>query len=160
VILQEERQSRFEAHENFHLVDVTTTWKADFGDLYFGQTKEGGLGMRVHPELETFWGGTIRSSTGKIGEKEIYDTLAEWIEVSGTVAGRDVGVVMMPHPSQPQIPWFVRNYGLHMHSPRRHAPLRVPAGESTSQRVGFAAYDGKSDGSQAGHIWQHYQMRK
>lgn len=156
-VLGEERRTCFEARDGFNLIDVTTTWKAIYGDLYFGQTKEGGLGMRVHPQLETFWGGKIRASTGQVGADKIYDSLAEWIEVSGAIEGREVGVVMMPHPTQKQIPWFVRDYGIHLHSPLRHAPMRLAAGGQFVLRVGFAAYDGKSDGSQAAAAWKKYR---
>ncbi len=158
-VMQEERRTRFEAWDGLNFVEITSIWKADYGDLYLAKTKEGGLAMRVHPQLETFWGGQIRSSTGKIGEKEIFDTQADWIEVAGIAEGRAVGVVMMPHPSQPQLPWFVRDYGLHNYSPYRHAPARIPAGNSVSLRVGFATYDGRSDGSQAARAWKIYSVR-
>ncbi len=155
-VLNEERRIRFEVWEGFHFVEIMTTWTAEFGELFIGKTKEGGLGMRVHPQLETFWGGKIRSSAGKMGEAEVFDARADWIEVNGQIAGLDVGIVMMPHPSQPQIPWFVRDYGLHLHSPFRHTVAKIPTGGQTFMRVGFVAYDGKSDGSQAARAWQRY----
>lgn len=159
-VLQEQRRTRFEAWEGLNFVDVLTTWKAAYGDVYFGRTKEGGLGMRLDPQLETFWGGTILSSEGKKGEGEVFDSLADWIEVSGIVSGRDVGIVMMPHPSQNQIPWFARDYGIHLFGPLRHAPMSLAAGREFSLRVGFATYDGKSDGSQGARAWRQYQSRK
>lgn len=159
-MINEERRSRFEAWDGFHFVDVTTTWIAAYSDVAIGQTKEGGLGMRVHPQLETFWGGRIRSSTGKFDEKDVFDTFADWIEVNGTIGGRDAGIVMMPHPLQKQIPWFVRDYGFHSYGPFRHATGRIPFGSSYTLRVGFAAYDGKSDGTQGDRAWREYREHK
>lgn len=158
-ILTEERTLRFERWEDFNFVDVTSTWLASYGDIYVAPTKEGGMGMRVHPQLETFWGGTIHSSKGTAGEKDTFDRTADWMEVSGRAGGGDVGIVMMPHPSQKQIPWFVRDYGIHLYSPFRNASLRLAASESVQLRVGFAAYDGKSDGSQASEAWARYRTR-
>jgi len=158
-MLIEERVTRLEVWDGFHFAEIATTLTATYGDLYISQTKEGGIAMRVHPQLETIWGGTIRSTKGVTAEKGVFDTLADWIEISGPIAGQEVGVVMMPHPSQPQIPWFTRDYGLHNYSPRRHAPLKIPAGDRTSLRVGFAVYDGKSDNSQASRAWEQYKKR-
>lgn len=159
-VLQEQRQTRFEAWEGCHFIEVTTTWHAIYGALYLGKTKEGGLGMRVHPLLETPWGGQIRSSAGNIGAEKVFDSLADWIEVSGNVSGRDIGVVMMPHPSMKPIPWFARDYGIHLYGPMRHEPVTVKAGEKFVLRVGFAAYDGKSDGTQGARAWEKYKARK
>lgn len=158
-IMSELRETRFEKWEEGNFVEVHSTWTATFGDLYIGNTKEGGLGMRLEAGLESRWGGTIRSSTGAKGGKEVYDQTADWVEVFGKLGGRDVGIVMMPHPSQPQIPWFSRDYGLHLYSPCRHRDLRLPAGETFSLRVGFFAYDGVSDGQQAARAWQYYNER-
>jgi len=158
-VINEERRTRFEVWDGAHFAEVTSIWIAAFGPVHIGQTKEGGLGMRVHPQLETFWGGTIRSSAGKTGEKGVFDTLADWVEVSGQAEGRPVGIVMMPHPSQKAVPWFVRDYGLHLYTPHRHAPGQIAAGGTLSLRVGFVAYDGKSDGAQADRAWQAYRAR-
>jgi hypothetical protein len=158
-ILQESRRVHFQSQGGFNIVDVTSKWTASYGDLYLGKTKEGGMGMRLTPALETEWGGQIRSSTGKLGADNIHETHAEWTEVFGKVGPSPVGVVMMQHPSQEQIPWFTRDYGLHLLGPMRHQARRVKAGESVTWRVGYATYDGISDGTQAAKAWDIYRQR-
>lgn len=156
-VLRERRVTRFASVEDFTMVDVETTWFADFGDLYFGVTKEGGLGMRVSWPLLPLMGGGTSSSGSGVGEAHVFDSLAEWIEVRGPVAGREACAIMMPHPSQAQIPWFSRDYGLHLYSPRRHEPLRLSAGTSTTLRVGFAAADADPGQSRAARAWDLYR---
>ena len=156
-VLREQRVIRFAVMEDITMVDVTTTWFADYGDLYFGTTKEGGLGMRVSWPLLPAMGGVIRASNGGTGEAEVFDHKADWLEVRGQAGGREASAIMMPHPSQPSIPWFSRNYGLHLYSPRRHEPLRLPAGASTTMRVGFAAADVEPGQSKAPRAWELYK---
>lgn len=155
-IMGETRTVRFEAWEAFHFVEVTSIWHATYDEIYVSPTKEGGLGMRVHWQLETSNGGQIRSSAGGTGESEVFDSHAEWIEVSGLVGDQPVGVVMMPHPSMTSVPWFSRDYGLHLYSPQRHQPLHLGIDETTTLRVAFATYDGVCDGSQAKRAWERY----
>ncbi len=155
-ILQEERVSRFEVWEDMHVVEVRSSWFATYGDLNIGQAKGGGVWMRVHYQLETFWGGRLRNSRGSEGEAGVFDKKADWIEVSGRIEGHDVGIAMMPHPGQEQKPWFTRDYGLQLFGPCRHAPRRINAGEQWELCVAFAAFDGPSDGSQSARAWELY----
>ncbi len=156
-VMMEDRVLRFEQWGEFNFLDVVTRWRAAFGPIHVEPTKEGGLGMRVHPHLETFWGGTIRSSEGCIGEKAVFDRNADWVEVSGQIEGRRAGIVMMPHPGQKRVPWFVRDYGIHLFSPFRSEALHLESGESMQLRVGFAAYDGGPSGGQATKAWERYR---
>lgn len=158
-VARERRITRFVATPEFHFVEVRSILSAEYGELYLGQTKEGGIGLRVHEQLETSLGGTIRSADGNVSEKKVFDTVADWVEVTGPVGGNPVGVALMLHPSQPRVPWFVRDYGLHLYSPRRHAPLRLAAGEKVDLRVGFAAYDGPPEQSQAARAFAWYRSQ-
>lgn len=148
-VIRESRRTSISVHTGFNFIDIRSTLSAAFGPVHFGQTKEGGIGLRVHEQLESCWGGSIRSSGGKTGEKGVFDTLADWIEVYGTVGGQPVGVALIVPPDQPRAPWFVRDYGLHLYGPRRHSPLALAAGASVTLRVGCAAYDGPPERSQA-----------
>ena len=158
-VIEERRVSRFEAWDGYNFLEVRTTFTAAFGDVFIGQTKEGGLTMRVVQPLETPWGGTIRSSEGITGGDKIFDTIADWVEISGRVGPNDVGIVFMPHPSMEKVPWFTRDYGLHNYSPFRHKSWKLPFRESFEWRGGFVAYDGVSEGSQAAAAWEIYCNR-
>src|SRR5690606_24740809 len=129
-VVDERRVVRFAAWEEANVVDVSATYIASYGDVFFGQTKEGGLGMRVHPMLEAEMGGRVIASTGVEGAENIFDTYADWIAVCGNVGPNEVGIMMMPHPSMERIPWFTRGYGLHMYGPFRHRAARLEAGDT------------------------------
>jgi hypothetical protein len=157
-VIREQRIVRFSAHRLddemiCHEAYVNSTLTAAHGPVEFGQTKEGGIGMRVNPLLETELGGVIRDSEGREGEAQVFDQCAAWIDVSGHIQGREAGVLMMPAPDTPRIPWFVRDYGIHLHSPRRHAPLLLRQGESVSGAVHFLAHDGLDE-------WSHLSKRE
>lgn len=156
-VMRETRRTRFEAWEEGTWVEVRSLWQATFGDLYIAATKEGGLGMRLNPALETAWGGVIRSSTGKIGGAEVFDSEADWVEISGHIGGTAAGMAMMPHPTQEKLPWFSRDYGIHLYSAFRNRDLRLSAGETYSMRIGFLAYDGEADEGRAAAAWDRYR---
>jgi hypothetical protein len=158
-LLDEERVVRFECWEKFHFLEISSTWIAAHEDLDIAKTKESGICMHVHNQLEPYWNGCLLSSDGKVNEKEIFDTKSKWIDVSGKVDGKEVGIVFMPHPSQEQVPWFVRDYGLQSYNPNRLESKMLKKGNQINLRVGFATYDGKSDGSQAGEAWTRYLSR-
>lgn len=159
-VLDEHRTLRFEVWNGFTFVEVTTRWKASYGDIVIGQTKEGGAGMRVHPMLQSAWGGEARNSAGKVGVDNTHDALADWVEISGKVSGRQVGIVMMLHPSLERLPWFTRGYGLHLYTPYRDKAGRIPFGETREIRLAFAAFDGASDGARGREAWDIYRGRK
>jgi len=99
------------------LVDFVIAFKADVGDVKFGDTKEGGiLSVRVATSMDVAsgLGGKIENAFGGINEDETWGKPAHWCDYSGPVKGRRVGIAIMDHPSNLRHPtgWHVRNYGL------------------------------------------------
>lgn len=159
-VMDEHRTLRFEAWNGLNVVELTSRWQASYGDIVFGATKEGGVGMRVHPMLQTVWGGEARNSIGKVGVDNTHDAIADWIEISGKIAGRDAGIVMMLHPNMERLPWFTRGYGLHLYTPFREKAGRLAFGQTREIRVAFAAFDGASNGARGKEAWDTYRGRK
>jgi hypothetical protein len=94
-------------------IDYEITVKASEGDLVFGDTKEGSMGIRTHPGLRIDKGATALNSGGVQG-KDIWGKRAKWVDYSADIDGHKVGVAMMDHPSNPRYPtwWHAREYGL------------------------------------------------
>lgn len=94
-------------------VDYTITIHASEGDVVFGDTKEGSMGIRSHPMLRIDKGATAINSEGLTG-KGIWGKRAKWVDYSGEIDGHTVGFTMMDHPSNPRYPtwWHARDYGL------------------------------------------------
>ncbi len=102
--------------EDRAIIDLDLTLLAEHGDVFFGDTKEGGIiTVRVNPQMnasnET---GKIENAFGGINENETWGKKAHWCDYSGVVDGTSLGVAVFDHLSNPRYPtyWHVRNYGL------------------------------------------------
>jgi len=143
-LVREQRTIEFSQAPYGNIIDVRSKFAACYGDINFKETKEAGISMRVPPEWETPNGGRIMSASGRIGEKEIFDTEDDWIDVSGEgPRGVFAGIVLMPHKSCPRVAWMVRDYGLHVYNPWRHSQIKIPAAGSYELGVRYIAHDGK-----------------
>ena len=81
--------------------------------LVFGDVEEMGLGVRVAGPLAPAGGGAYLASHGGRDEKGIFGRPAAWVDASGTVDGRPVGVTVVDLPGNPREPFFhARDYGL------------------------------------------------
>jgi len=101
--------------ETGQIIDLDLTLIADSGDVFFGDTKEGGIiTVRVNPQMNASASGTIENSFGGINEGETWGKRAAWCDYSGFVDGTHMGVAVLDHIKNPRYPtyWHVRNYGL------------------------------------------------
>lgn len=97
------------------LFDVRVRFTANYGDVTFGDTKEGGFcSVRVADSYRGAVGGRIENGLGMVMERECWGKKAPWCDYSGPVANRVVGVTIMDHPENYGYPtyWHVRDYGL------------------------------------------------
>lgn len=97
-------------------IDYTITIKASEGDVTFGDTKEGMMGIRSHPALnlkgKVAAGHALNSEGQKDGE--IWGKAARWVDYSGPINGKVAGIACFDHPSNLRHPttWHARDYGL------------------------------------------------
>jgi hypothetical protein len=102
------------------LFDWNTTILATEGDVTFGDTKEGTFGCRVAQDMavDSKKGGKIVNSRGQTDDKA-WGMPAEWVDYTGPVGGKTVGIAMMNHPTSFRFPttWHVRTYGLFAANP-------------------------------------------
>jgi len=113
-LLKEERTMTFYADPVMRIVDLDATFTA-LEQAKFGDTKEGFFAIRLRDELREAKGtGTMRSSDGKTGMKQIWGKAFPWVDYSGTLEGKKVGVAIFDHPSSFRYPtyWHARDYGL------------------------------------------------
>lgn len=115
-ILQERARVTFwTGTEALRLIDFEIDLEATYGDVLFGDTKEGGiLSVRVASALDVPRTGRIENSFGGIDEGENWGRSAHWCDYSGVIDGRRVGICIMDHTTSFRHPtyWHVRNYGL------------------------------------------------
>lgn len=87
--------------------------------LTFGDTKEGTMGVRTHPNLRLDRpGGNAVNSEGVSGAA-VWGKRAAWIDYWGEIDGESVGIAMFDHPDNPRHPtwWHARAYGLFAANP-------------------------------------------
>lgn len=141
-LAREERTVRFSARDYGNIVDVRVRFIASYGKIDFKKTKEAGLSMRVPPEWIGINGGVVLDSKGNKGEAAIFDHNSPWVDVSGEgPRGIFAGITLMPHKDSPQVPWMVRDYGLHNYSPWRHEAITVPENGIYELGARYIAHD-------------------
>ena len=126
----------------------------------FADTKEGFFAIRVRDELREKGGsGKIVNANGQTGEKEAWGQTAPWVDYSGTVDGKPVGVAIFDHPDNIRPGrYHVRAYGLFAVSPFGESaytngkndakPVHLKPGETL--RLRYAAFLHTGDAESAG----------
>ncbi len=132
-------------------------WTSEFTgpeDFSFGDQEEMGLGVRVATPLTVKSGGQIVNSDGKKNEKEVWGKSAGWCDYAGTIDGKEVGVTLMPDPTNFRRSWFhSRDYGVLVANPfgknaftrGEKSKVTVKKGESFRLRFGVLVHAGKVD---------------
>ncbi|MBA4017237.1 MAG: hypothetical protein C0483_08695 [Pirellula sp.] len=140
--------------------------QGDTEPLDFGVQEEMGFGARMATPLTEKAGGIATSADGRTGAKKIWGTRDRWCDYSGTLEGKQVGITLMPHPSNPRPTWWhTRDYGVFVANgfgPRSvdegaEPRLKVPAGETIMFR--YAALVHESDAAKKPdleRVYQHY----
>lgn len=100
------------------LLVIDSEFAPEGGELAFGDQEEMGLGVRMATPLTVTKGGRLRNRDGAENEKAVRGTNAAWCDYSGLVAGRRVGVCLMPDPANFRPSWYhARDYGLLVANP-------------------------------------------
>ncbi len=104
-------------------LEVQATFTPDLSSLELGKTNFGFFAVRVAKSLSAHYGGgRLTNSDGAVGEKNIHQQTARWVDYSGPIATdnsatppRDIweGITYFDHPTNPHQPplWHVRDDG-------------------------------------------------
>ena len=114
-IVDETRMYRFyDTPAHGRLFDHIVTFTASYGDVTFGDDKEGMVAFRIRPEIQGNEAGVLTNFEGEQTEDDVYGTPGPWMDYSGPI--EDVGhrgIALFSHPSNFRDPaWHVRDYGL------------------------------------------------
>ena len=151
-------------------IDWEITIHASESDLVFGDTKEGMMAIRTHPSLRIDKGAVAKNSRGLKG-KGIWGKRAEWLDYSGTVEGKRVGIAIFDHPSNLRHPttWHARAYGLVAANPfglhdfegkaKGTGDHKVAKGESIRWKYRFVFHAGDSDDAKIAELYQKYKKQ-
>jgi len=97
-------------------IDIDVSIMATTGDLVFGDTKEGSMGIRMSPEFRLrgkVARGSCTNNEGIVG-KSIWGKRASWVSYWAPFEDRVLAISIFDHPSNPRHPtwWHARDYGL------------------------------------------------
>ena len=176
VIFTDTRTLTFRASARARTIDWEITLHASHGDLTFGDSKEGTMAIRTHPNLRlqndpkrgvTTANGQAVTSTGVRG-KAVWGKRADWIDYWGTIDGKTVGIAIFDHPANPRHPtwWMARAYGyvganpfgIHAFEgkPKGTGDMTVKAGQSVTFRYRFIFHEGDPTQAKIAQLWQQY----
>jgi hypothetical protein len=114
-LLTEHRVMTFHSDPVNRIVDVDLTLTALDQPVKFGDTKEGTFAIRINDKMtEKAKGGQLVSSTGATGMRNIWGKAFPWVDYSGKIDDKTVGIAILDHPSSLKFPthWHARDYGL------------------------------------------------
>jgi len=120
-IATDSRVIGFSAVKNGRIIDYAITIHASQGDIVLMDDKDAGMGFRVpdtmcvspHGSAKVKAEGYMLNSEGVTGSA-CWGKRAKWVDYSGRVEGKLLGVAMFDHPDNPRHPtsWHARTYGL------------------------------------------------
>jgi Methane oxygenase PmoA len=126
------------------IVDIHSDRRPADEPVTFRATKEAGLGVRVLDMLDEDDGGLLLNSRRQHGEKGTFDSQATWVDYSGTVGGRLVGVAIFSHPRNRAHSWFTRSYGIIIANHHLYEPQTLRPGDHLTLNWRVVAHDGSA----------------
>ena len=151
-------------HPNRLLV-YDMTCAAPENSVVFEDTKEGLFGFRVAPSMKEKNGGRVVASDGSKTTAQCWGKPFSWVDYSGEVGGKTVGVTIMDHPDnfRPSR-YHVRDYGLFSISPfgekaytngaQDAKPVELKPGATLRLRYAMYFHDGDAAGAGIESAWQ------
>ena len=110
----------FRLTKDTHVIDVDIELVASHGPATLSDKKDSGFSVRVPTsmDVDSKKGGTVLNSNG-LRDKAAWGKRAKWVDYSGPVNGKTMGVTILNHPKSLRhpTPWHVRTYGLFTANP-------------------------------------------
>ena len=168
-LLEERRSISISVEGELRVFDQRSEFRALYGDVTFGDTKEGGLySIRVPTAMDAKDKGRIENSEGKVyengeGKEETWGVQAAWVDYSGPLpSGQEWGHTVVDHKDNALFPtyWHVRGYGLFTANPfgvhdfkgdeSIDASWTIPGGEKRIFRFRHIVHPGRGVDGHAG----------
>jgi hypothetical protein len=162
-LVTEQRTTRYRPlPDGESIIEIELTFTATEGDVTFGKTSFGFLGVRVDKMMGVNdGGGTIRNAESGVNEKGVFWKSARWVDYAGRVAPETVnGITLMDHPSNPRHPsyYHVRDDGWMGTSFCLYEPYVLKKGESLTLRHALYVH-GDRTAQQIESAWEAFAKR-
>ena len=170
---EDQRRLTFAADGDVRWIDFDATITASNGPVHFGDTKEGGFGIRIAEtiKVDAKLGGRIVNSEGQ-SDAGAWGKRAAWVDYHGPVGGQTVGVAILNHPSSFRYPtyWHVRTYGLFTANPfgvrdftgdtKSDGSYELPSGKSLHLRYRLILHNGDEKEGRIAKFFAAYAKEK
>lgn len=143
-ILDETRVLTVRKAGSGYLIGFDIDLHASMCDLKFGDTKEGAFGTRLSEAITTekMLNDTLTADGGRKGEKAIWGHPVSWMDSSGKVDGKEVGLAVFDHPKNPvRATSHGRAYGLMAANPFGREKSFPPSQKGKTDLVGMKKGD-------------------
>jgi methane monooxygenase PmoA-like len=162
IVCTDSRNISFGTTPHGRYIDFEITIHASHGDVTFGDTKEGTMGMRTNSMMrlradpkrgnEKVAGKSVNSEG--VEGKEMWGKRAKWVDYWAPIDNHTVGIAIFDHPKNPRHPswWHARDYGLVAANPfgihdfeKKEAgvgDMKIASGESRTFRYRFLFHSG------------------
>ncbi len=174
-VCRETVEIHFGATPQARWIDWDVTLHADQVPVKLGDTKEGTMALRVHPNLQlendekhgvTTANGRAINSEGITGG-DVWGKRARWVDYWGEIEGHKVGIAFLDHPSNFRHPtyWHARTYGLFAANPfgltsfvgpDQDGSHTIPAGESLRFRYRIVFHSGSAEEANVEQWFKEY----
>lgn len=179
VVCTDTRTITIQSLHGSRAIDYDITIHASEGKVTFGDTKEGTMGIRTHPNLRlkndkrrgvTTANGQSLNSEG-IRNGEMWGKRAKWVDYWGKIEGHTVGIAIFDHSGNPRHPtwWHARDYGLvaanafGVHNfekkPAGTGDMVIEAGDSVTFRYRFLFHEGDADTAKIAERYAEYTAK-
>tara|TARA_Y100001968_G_C19432578_1_gene757872 strand:+ start:770 stop:1717 length:948 start_codon:yes stop_codon:yes gene_type:complete len=174
IICRDERTLTFSAEGADRAIDVSIKLIADNGDVVFGDTKEGSMGIRSNPVLrlkgEVAKGKAINNEG--IGGKAIWGKRAAWVSYWAPFEESVTGFSIFDHPTNLRHPtwWHARDYGLvaanpfGIHNferkPKGTGDLKILDGSDITFRYRFLFHEGDAKAAKIAERYDKWSQKK
>ena len=119
VVCTEVTRYRFRRVPDGFLLRLDAEYRSDDHDFYFGDQEESGLAVRLASPIRVQGGnGTILNDSGQRNGAQVWGKPAKWFNYSGTIDGRQVGIMVAPDPKNTRASWLhARDYAVVVTNP-------------------------------------------
>lgn len=138
-LCEDDRTTAFYSCNYGTLVITSVKLIASVCDITLGDTKEGFFGIRLAPSMALKDGkGHILNSEGDADSKA-WGKRARWVDYTGEVDGKVVGVAMFENSYNPGYPtyWHARDYGLLAANPIGGKAFTGDAKNDSTMKIGY-----------------------
>jgi hypothetical protein len=115
-------------------------------------------------------GGQMVSSTGASGMRQVWGKPFPWVDYSGKIDGKPLGIAILDHPANPKAPthWHSRDYGLFaanifgehdFYSDKtRDGSVTLEPGKSMRFRYRVVVHPGSLEDAKVADLYERYKQ--